>query len=111
MRKIKEPKNKLMLTAFYLAVLVLFWYLKVPCLFKHFLNIECPGCGMTRAVLSALKFDFIAAFTYHPMFWSLPLIYLYLLFDGNLFGNKIVDRTILILISAGFILSWILKLV
>ncbi len=111
MRKIKDLKSKLLLTACYGIILVVFWYLQVPCIFKHFLNVECLGCGMTRAILSAIKFDFKVAFMYHPMFWSVPLLYLYFLFDGKLIGKKIPDTIILILIMIGFILNWIFKLV
>lgn len=30
-------------------------------------GIPCPGCGMTRATLSALHGDFATAFRYHPL--------------------------------------------
>jgi hypothetical protein len=26
-----------------------------PCLFKNFFSLDCPGCGMTRATIYALK--------------------------------------------------------
>jgi len=31
------------------------------CFFKYFLGITCPGCGITRAFLSVLHFEFIKA--------------------------------------------------
>lgn len=38
------------------------------------LRIPCPGCGMTRATLSALHGDFATAFRYHPLaFLIVPL--------------------------------------
>ena len=111
MRRIKELKNKLLLTSFYIIILIILWFLKVPCLFRHFLKIECVGCGMTRAVLSALKFDFKAAFMYHSMFWSVPILYIYFLLDGKVIGKKIPDTIILTAIFIGFLLNWIIKLV
>lgn len=111
MKRIKELKNKLLLTTIYLSILILFWHLEIPCLFKHFLNIECIGCGMSRAIFCALKFDFKSAFTYHPMFWTMPLLYIYFLFDGKVIGKKIPDRLVLIFISIGFLLNWMLKIV
>ena len=110
MRKIKEIKNKLSLTVFYILILVIFWLLQVPCLFKHFFGLECIGCGMTRALLCALQFDFRAAFAYHPMFWAMPLLYLYFLFDGNVIGKKIPDTLILSSIFLGFLLQWFFKI-
>ena len=110
MRKIKEIKNKLYLTFSYIIILVIFWILQVPCFFKHFLGFECIGCGMTRAILCALKLDFRAAFAYHPMFWSMPLLYLYFLFDGSVIGKKIPDILVLSMIALGFVLHWLLKI-
>lgn len=40
------------------------------CPIKLFLGISCPGCGMTRACLYAVRFDFAAAFYHHPL-WVL----------------------------------------
>ena len=37
------------------------------CPVKIICDVDCPGCGLTRACLSALKFDFRAAFEYHPL--------------------------------------------
>ncbi|MBQ8741022.1 MAG: DUF2752 domain-containing protein [Clostridia bacterium] len=110
MRRIKYLKNKLALTALYIAVLLLFWTFGIPCLYKHLLGFCCPGCGMSRAYFSLLRLDFVAAFNYHPMFWSVPIAYLYFLFDGRLFGKKILDYTVMILIVLGFIINWIANL-
>lgn len=110
MRRIKELKNKLLLTVFCIAVLFVFWYFKVPCLYKCFFGIECMGCGMSRAFWSALRLDFTAAFSYHPMFWSVPILYLYFLYDGKLLGKRWVDTTVLVLIAAGFVINWIVKI-
>jgi hypothetical protein len=38
------------------------------CLFKRVLGLPCPGCGLTRAYLSLLRFDLGNAFFYHPLF-------------------------------------------
>lgn len=35
------------------------------CLFKTIFGRECYGCGITRAVLSAIHFDFAGAYGYH----------------------------------------------
>ena len=111
MRKIKELKNKLTLTVIYICIIALFWHLGITCLFKYFFNIECIGCGMTRAVVSALKCDFKAAFAYHPMFWAMPLLYAYFLFDGKVIGKKIPDFIVMGLIFLGLIVNWLVKIV
>lgn len=77
-----NPKKKLFpwRTAAYLsavlallaAMLLLMQLLGISCPIKHLTGISCPGCGMTRACLSALRLDFSAAFTYHPLWIALP---------------------------------------
>lgn len=42
------------------------------CPIKAVLGISCPGCGMTRACLHAVRLDLAAAFYYHPL-WVLLL--------------------------------------
>jgi hypothetical protein len=37
------------------------------CLFKNMFGRECYGCGITRAVLSALHFDSTGAFHYNKL--------------------------------------------
>ena len=110
MRKIKQPVLKILITLFYLAVVVAFYYSGISCIFLKISGIRCIGCGMTRALISALKFDFSGAFNYHFMFWSLPLLYLYFLYDGVLFKNKTLNRAVFIAIAVGFLVNWIIKL-
>ncbi|MBQ4087073.1 MAG: DUF2752 domain-containing protein [Clostridia bacterium] len=65
---------------------------------------------MTRAVLSALRFRIAEAFSYHMMFWSLPILYLFFLFDGKLFRQKWLNAICLILIGVGFVINWIISI-
>ena len=72
------------------AILVILLYL-IPlegnkvlenlCIFKNIFGIECPGCGMTRAFLSILHFEFHKAIAYNwKCVFVFPLtviIYLY----------------------------------
>ncbi|OFX31226.1 MAG: hypothetical protein A2X08_04260 [Bacteroidetes bacterium GWA2_32_17] len=45
------------------------------CLFKNLTGNDCYGCGMTRAILSALHFQFGQAFHYNKLFVIvLPLL-------------------------------------
>ena len=60
-----------------IAVAVVLFYtvmyaVGTTCLVKYFTGVSCPGCGMTRACLSALRLDFASAFYYHPL-WILML--------------------------------------
>jgi hypothetical protein len=42
----------------------------ITCPIRYVFGVSCPGCGMTRACISALRLDFTAAFAYHPL-WVL----------------------------------------
>ena len=61
--------------------------LKIPCLYLMTTGLRCPGCGMTRMLLSLFRLDFTAAFSYNPvvfvLFWIWNLIAL-LYFFGRL---------------------------
>ena len=50
--------------------------LGIPCVFHQATGLDCPGCGMSRAVLALARLDFAAAFGYN-LLW--PLIVGYLL--------------------------------
>ena len=83
----------------------------VQCIFKKITGIECPGCGMTRALIACLHLNFKEAFGFHPMVFSLPILFLYFWKDGELFKNKRVNIAILAVIIFGFILCYVIKLI
>lgn len=55
------------------ATALALYLLDLGCVFKGITGLSCPGCGMTRAWLAALKLDLAAAVAYHPLFWTVPL--------------------------------------
>lgn len=79
------------------------------CPIYRIFHIECLTCGMTHALLSAVKLDFKTAFHFHPMFWSVPIIALYILFEGRLFKKRALNVIILSLIAIGFVVQYVLK--
>ncbi|MBQ7983714.1 MAG: DUF2752 domain-containing protein [Clostridia bacterium] len=44
------------------------------CVFRLVTSVPCPGCGMTRAALCVLRGAFSEAFSYHPLWVTLPVI-------------------------------------
>ena len=61
-----------------ILIFLLFIKFKIPCIFKEIFNIPCPSCGMTRAFISILKFNFIDAIKYNIL--SIPLFILIILY-------------------------------
>ena len=69
------------------VLLFVWYYFRLPYVLRSLTGIPCPTCGLTRAWLYALHLDFSGAFRQYPMFWAVPLLVLYLLYDGQLFPN------------------------
>lgn len=62
------------------------------CLIKQTTGLPCPGCGLTRGCLSALRLDFAAAFRWHPLFWlGPPVLFLGLWRQGKVFARPGVN--------------------
>ena len=111
MRRVKNLKWKIPLFGLYGALLLVWHWLRLPCLWRSITGVICPGCGMSRAWLALLRLDLAGAFSLHPMFWSVPLLVLYVLYDGQLFRNKWVNYGLLGLILGGFAVSYIVRLI
>lgn len=109
--KINNIKQKLITLAAAAALVFAWAYFGIYCLFKKLFGIPCPGCGMTRAYLALLRFDIRGAFEMHPMFWSVPILLVFYLFDGRVFSKEWINVAVLVLIFAGFLVNWVLKLV
>ena len=107
--RITQWKEKVIFTIVYLGIVALLYRLGITCVFKEYLGFICPGCGMTRATLAALRLDFGTAFHYHPMFWSIPILYLYFLLDKGIFSRKCWNVILLVGIGLGFFINWIAK--
>ncbi len=110
-QRVIHIKGKLLTTLVLLAVVAVRWVLRIPCPVLRYAGFPCPGCGMTRALIYALRLDFAAAFGMHAMFWSLPLMYLYFLCDGKLIGKKVADAAVLGLTGAGFAVNWLMHFI
>lgn len=106
--KVKSPIIKICSTLIYVTVVLFLHFNGGACLYNRFLQIECPGCGVTTAYLVLLKLDILEAFRQNFMFWSAPILYLYFWFDGKLTGKKLLDILILMVILFGFLLKWLI---
>lgn len=89
------------------------YLLDIGCVFRLMTGIPCPGCGMTRAWLAALRLDFAAAFAYHPLFWMVPIAFVLAFVREETTSGK-VKRGIDIVIAVLCVLViavWIVRLV
>lgn len=97
-----------------LAVLLIYvlcaFALKMPCPIKYLTGISCAGCGMSRALMSALTLDFSEAFRYHPLWITVPTSAVALAVLGAN-GKKRASTVLLVCLAALFLITWIVRLV
>ncbi|MBR2827932.1 MAG: DUF2752 domain-containing protein [Bacilli bacterium] len=78
MKKIKEDFHNYRISIFVILIYLLFMNLIFHnvCPIKILFKIDCPGCGLTRAILSFLKGDIIKSLEYNYTypFWIITII-------------------------------------
>ena len=110
-RKISYPLPKLCFLAAFIALAIIFYFNNIPCITKTVTGIDCIGCGLTRAFISLLKLDIAAAFSYHPAFWTVPILFAELFFDIRLFGKPKVDLALVGVSVAALIITYIVRVI
>lgn len=91
-----------------LAFCTLMFLFDVPCPVKYLTGISCAGCGMSRALLSALRLDLSAAFYYHPLWIAvIPGACLFAFFGAN--GKKRALSITLWSFGAVFVAVWLYR--
>lgn len=79
--RIKKVIKKFLLLFFFgIAYLVLVdvFHIGFVCVFHEITGLECPGCGITRCILSIIKGNLKEAFHYNMLiFISLPIAIVY----------------------------------
>ncbi len=83
--------------------------LRTPCIFRAVTGIPCLGCGLTRAWLAAFRLDFVMAFSYHPMFWGVPVAAVLYLLVGEKTPNWC--RCVYVLLGTAFVVCYVIRLV
>ena len=107
--KIKSNIVKIILwhlgfVAFIISIIWLYDLTDIGCPIRKLTGVPCPTCGMTRAMLSLLRFDFRAYITYNPA--AVPVIVaIWLAFHKRLFSNiKLIDIIIIAIAVFTFVL-------
>ena len=112
-------KKKILISSTLLVLLITYLYLGnefhiyIDCPIKKITGLNCPGCGITRMLLSILQLDFYQAFRYNPLlFICLPFfIFFYLesiISKKEPLYNKIPTKVWIIIIIV-FIIYGILR--
>ena len=98
-------KRLLLIAAMLLIILIS----DVGCVYKRMFGIDCPGCGMTRAWFSFFKGDLHQALVYHPLFWSVPIIFGVVIFEPYIKSKKVIP-IIAVIFAISFIGVYLIRL-
>lgn len=85
---------------------------QLSCWIKSVTGIECPGCGMQRAILLLVKGDILASFRIYPGLF--PLLLFFILAILKICGIKKIQSELLKIMGfvclATILISYLLKL-
>ncbi len=93
------------------SVLGLWVFRDLPCPIRTLTGLPCPGCGMSRAWQAFFRLDIRQALRCHPMFWSVPVVALFALWDFSPLPKKWQNHWILGLITAGVLILYLIRLI
>lgn len=81
----------------------------IPCIFYEITHLHCPGCGMSRAIISISKLDFYQAFRYNALIVLLPVFFGIYVYDDILCQKKKIPQIVWVILLIIVILYGILR--
>jgi hypothetical protein len=85
----------------------------IPCPFKYFTGIDCPGCGFQRSVIALIQGDFHKSFSLYPPAVPLLLFFAYGTADSyfKLDTKKfVVKKTLFMIVGSIVLISYCIKM-
>lgn len=107
--KTLKPIFLILLLGIVYVVLIYITDFRIPCPFRYVTGLDCPGCGVSRVILSYLKLDFKTAFYTNPVITViLPILFVdfiyhkyhYVVHDNKKDFNKLENIVLYIMIGA-----------
>lgn len=85
----------------------------LPCIYKKYLGVECPGCGMQRALIELLKGNLLESLKVYPALLptAFLLIYLSLHLIFKFEKGALVLKISFIFTASIIVTSYIIKLI
>ena len=83
-----------------------------PCFFKKYIGIDCPGCGVQRAIKALLEGNIEQSLVYYPMLIPLLGMFAYLAFHIKFkffHGHKVL-LILFIANTIGIVITYLLKI-
>jgi hypothetical protein len=84
----------------------------IPCPFKKLTGIDCPGCGMQRAIIALLKGDIYHSLSYYPACIAILITSLFVAFSKIFHFNKtqVIKKSLCFITVSIITVSYIIKL-
>ena len=86
---------------------------ELPCLFKKYLFVDCPGCGFQRSIIALMKGNVVESFLLFPT--TLALLFFFCCFFINnkyhFAHSKVVLNVGLVFIFTTFTISYLNKFI
>jgi hypothetical protein len=85
----------------------------LPCPFKYFTGIDCPGCGFQRSVMALIQGNLYKSFALYPAAIPLLLFFAYGLADKFFkldTSKNIIKKSLFIFIGSIVLVSYSIKL-
>ncbi len=85
----------------------------LPCMSKQVLGVECPGCGLQRAVALLLQGDLLASFAMYPGLYPMLSLFLFIGLDRIFhftMGPKIISGLGILTVST-ILLNFLLNVI
>ena len=107
--KTLKPIFLILLLGIVYVVLIYTTDFRILCPFRYVTGLDCPGCGVSRVILSYLKLDFKTAFYTNPVITViLPILFVdfiyykyhYVVHDNKKDFNKLENIVLYIMIGA-----------
>lgn len=97
---------------FFIAVSGIILLVFYHCPFLYIFGVPCPGCGMTRALLKAVRLDIKSAFYYHPLFWVVIIVAIYMLLKltKKIRISREAENKLILAVCILFIIVYIIRL-
>ena len=107
----KRRLNRIEVITSVTAVVVLYVILEsfgVTCPIKYITGISCAGCGMSRAWISLLHFNFHDAFMYHPLFFLPPVVVIVMLLKSKI--NIKIYKIFMFTMAGAFVIVYLYRM-
>ena len=106
----KDILDRVKLLLVIAVVVILLAVSGIGCPVRFLFGIPCPGCGITRACMAALRGEFADAFRWHPLFPVAVASMLYIILGKRpLFGSSRTESVFLVTFSVAMVIIWLIR--